>query len=282
VDYYEGNRSKAIIAKAKTYSTNFLKWFGDWTQDNKENVSKVVDENGEPLLMFHASNNDFKEFDKNKIGSGLGIGEGDPIGFYFTDHDIVKTKTYSVVYPVFLNAKTISDDEDFLVDETYIQHNIKGIKSTDVPYHKTDAKLQRNRLLVGNDIYDEIIVFSSDQIKHIDNRDGEYTGPNIYHNLKDEDGNYEDEVPEVFSPYPEYDEETKKMFQRLDILQKEFNDLKNKRLELNKKLQEAKCDTISKKIITLGDGRIKFVEKPNHLLHIDNDQRIFTLVSASM
>jgi len=31
VDYYEGDRSKAIVAKAKTYSTNFLKWFGNWT-----------------------------------------------------------------------------------------------------------------------------------------------------------------------------------------------------------------------------------------------------------
>jgi hypothetical protein len=42
VDYYEGNRSKAIVAKAKTYSTNFLKWFGNWggfkTIDTKNNL----------------------------------------------------------------------------------------------------------------------------------------------------------------------------------------------------------------------------------------------------
>jgi hypothetical protein len=90
----------------------------------------------------------------------------------------------------------------------------------------------------------------------------------------------EQEPHEVFSPFPEYDEETKQMLERLSILQKEFNDLKDRRIELNKKLKEAKGDTISKKIITLGDGKIKFIEKPNHLLRIDNDQRIFTLVST--
>jgi hypothetical protein len=31
LEYYNGNRNKAIVAKAKTYSTNFLKWFGNWT-----------------------------------------------------------------------------------------------------------------------------------------------------------------------------------------------------------------------------------------------------------
>lgn len=55
VDYYEGNRSKAIVAKAKTYSTSFLKWFGNWTGEEdalpefeRGEISKVVDENGEP------------------------------------------------------------------------------------------------------------------------------------------------------------------------------------------------------------------------------------------
>ena len=32
----------------------FKKWFGDWEKDPK-NSSKVVDENGEPLVVFHGS-----------------------------------------------------------------------------------------------------------------------------------------------------------------------------------------------------------------------------------
>jgi hypothetical protein len=32
----------------------FKAWFGDWEND-PENASKVVDENGEPLVVFHGS-----------------------------------------------------------------------------------------------------------------------------------------------------------------------------------------------------------------------------------
>ena len=31
---------------------NFIKWFGDWIND-PDNASKVVDENGEPLAVYH-------------------------------------------------------------------------------------------------------------------------------------------------------------------------------------------------------------------------------------
>ena len=49
LEYYGGDRTKAIQAKAKTYGNSFLTWFGDWINDS-ENASKVVDENGEPLI----------------------------------------------------------------------------------------------------------------------------------------------------------------------------------------------------------------------------------------
>lgn len=65
LDYF-GNENDAINAKANVYSDEFFNWFGDWTQDNKENVSKVVDENGEPLVVWHSSNENFSQFDKTK------------------------------------------------------------------------------------------------------------------------------------------------------------------------------------------------------------------------
>ena len=40
----------------------FKAWFGDWEKD-PENASKVVDENGEPLPVYHGTNNDFNVFD---------------------------------------------------------------------------------------------------------------------------------------------------------------------------------------------------------------------------
>lgn len=42
---------------------------------NKTNVSKVVDENGEPLVVYHGSNHNITEFDKQKLGDNTGKGE---------------------------------------------------------------------------------------------------------------------------------------------------------------------------------------------------------------
>ena len=78
-----GDRTRAIILKAKIYSDEFLKWFGDWTSDNKENVSKVVDRNGEPQATYHTvslgHNPNFKKFDTNIEGFKTAIYHTDNI-----------------------------------------------------------------------------------------------------------------------------------------------------------------------------------------------------------
>jgi hypothetical protein len=43
----------------------FKKWFGDWEKD-PANASKVVDENGEPLVVYHGTNYQFFSFNQNK------------------------------------------------------------------------------------------------------------------------------------------------------------------------------------------------------------------------
>jgi ribosomal protein S18 acetylase RimI-like enzyme len=53
----------------------FKKWFGDWEND-PENASKVVDENGEPLVVYHFSNKDFNTFSI----------KGNSEGFFFTEN----------------------------------------------------------------------------------------------------------------------------------------------------------------------------------------------------
>jgi hypothetical protein len=57
----------------------FKKWFGDWENDSK-NSSKIVDDNGEPLLVFHGTKNKFNIFDDDKQKIGW-LGKG----FYFTN-----------------------------------------------------------------------------------------------------------------------------------------------------------------------------------------------------
>ena len=45
-----GDKATAVREKSKIFTTEFKNWFGDWLSDDKTNVSKVVDNNGEPLV----------------------------------------------------------------------------------------------------------------------------------------------------------------------------------------------------------------------------------------
>lgn len=78
-----------------TDSPAFKAWFGD---------SKVVDENGEPLVVYHGTNSSFQEFLHSKIGShGTAFGKG----FYFTaDYNTAKgySNTGNVI-EVYLNIR---------------------------------------------------------------------------------------------------------------------------------------------------------------------------------
>ena len=65
LSHYNGDRNAAIAAKAKVYSEAFKNWFGDWLSDDKTSVSKVVDENGEPLLSSVISNQDLLQWLQN-------------------------------------------------------------------------------------------------------------------------------------------------------------------------------------------------------------------------
>lgn len=66
---------------AQVRTKAFKDWFGDW-ENSPETASKVVDENGEPRVVYHGSPNEFTVFDTSKIGSSTGTSDGR--GFYFT------------------------------------------------------------------------------------------------------------------------------------------------------------------------------------------------------
>ena len=52
-----------------TQSKQFVRWFGDW-QNKPKTASKVVDGNGEPLVVYHQTGNDFTVFDTKHTGAG--------------------------------------------------------------------------------------------------------------------------------------------------------------------------------------------------------------------
>ena len=81
-------------------SENFKKWFGDWENDPK-NASKVVNEKGEPLLMYHGSPEKFTIFDSDFM-SQHGSSKG--YGFYFSP-DKKMAEGYGDVMTVYLDIK---------------------------------------------------------------------------------------------------------------------------------------------------------------------------------
>ena len=61
-----GRKSNLTSEQYKLVRTSeFKSWFGDWEND-PENASKVVDENGEPMVVYHGAKRKFYNF-KNKI-----------------------------------------------------------------------------------------------------------------------------------------------------------------------------------------------------------------------
>lgn len=142
LEHYNGDERKALISKSNTYLQPFFDWFGDWTDPEATDVSKVVDENGEPLIVWHGTQEEFDTFDKTKSYDGL---------FYFTndkrvadtyadmlvDTDFGDARGYfygnEKLMPVFLNVKnpTVLDG---VVPDTIIPKFIKSASDGIITY----------------------------------------------------------------------------------------------------------------------------------------------------
>lgn len=105
------------------------------------NVSKVVDENGEPLLVWHGTTNKFDAFSKSWRGA---TDPGDwGLGFYFSPKKSSSEMYGNILMPVFLSIKNPVPKEKFQMINSFgrkklksitlkekIQENIKITKST--------------------------------------------------------------------------------------------------------------------------------------------------------
>ena len=71
-----------------TQSKQFIRWFGDW-QNSPAKASKAVDNNGEPLVLYHQTGKEFTTFDTKQKGSGKFDSEM-PTGIFMkpTNNDI--------------------------------------------------------------------------------------------------------------------------------------------------------------------------------------------------
>jgi len=77
--------------RSQTETPEFKRWFGD---------SKVVDEDGQPLVVYHGTRADIAAFDPDAVGRNFGL---DEVGFFFTSSPI-KAASYADPESAFAQA----------------------------------------------------------------------------------------------------------------------------------------------------------------------------------
>jgi len=84
----------------------FKSWFGDWEND-PENASKVIDDNGEPRVVYHGTDTVFDKFSDDELGSASGHPTS-RLGHFFAeipDESYTENKDGGFFVPVFLSIK---------------------------------------------------------------------------------------------------------------------------------------------------------------------------------
>lgn len=154
-------------------------------------VSKVVDENGEPLVVKHNSHsNNISIFDKTKIGSNGGTLFGK--GFYFSENEDYNATFGNNEYSVFLNIKN-----PLIVDKSKQEYKLYNDYKVASMFQEEDIiqNIMKDKnydgIIVVNEFehnVTEYIVWDSNQIKSATDNNGEFStnDDNIYHSSVEE------------------------------------------------------------------------------------------------
>lgn len=157
LQHNNGNRVNAIQAKAKVYTNSFKAWFGDWVNDPK-NSSKVVDENGEPLIVYHGTKQEFEQFSPEETARA-------DVGFFFTS-DIHYANQYGkFIIPVYLSIKNPFQSQEELNLDT-----VETIMTNEDTIRNTDGIIGHDQKLDLNQSQGvEYVTYTNKQIKSVDN-----------------------------------------------------------------------------------------------------------------
>ena len=193
---------------ATVRTTNFKNWFGDWEND-PENASKVVDENGEPMVVWHGRSAEFNTFEK-KEGVRFIMGLEDKVkaeGFFFSPDKGLAEEFASNssrhrggkanVVPCFLNIRKPMDltgeDYDRIYEDVtgweYMvgmdtQDNLWGIMDEEGMADKIKEKGYDGAIFVEevDDSYEPTKIsycaLDANQIKSAENNNGDFSADN--------------------------------------------------------------------------------------------------------
>ncbi|RRD69266.1 MULTISPECIES: hypothetical protein [unclassified Desulfovibrio] len=182
------------------YTSEFKGWFGDW-EDDAENASKVVDDDGYPLVVYHGTPKaGFEAFDRERLGKSTWHSTAQ-LGFFFSSERVANgftglDKFYDPpeaagIYPVYLNMRNPYEisAEDFR--DTYLMpEGVEDWRDGDDPVIQKNVALLVEKLEKDghdgiiiraaedpeiSDTWEELaspnfVVFSPEQIKSVFNR----------------------------------------------------------------------------------------------------------------
>ena len=128
------------VNKKITQSKQFVRWFGDW-QNKPKTASKVVDVNGEPLVVYHQTGNDFTVFDTKHTGAGE-FDSKMPTGIFMkptSDNIGLRGNKQMALYANIRNPLTVNNRAELV---RFYEKNIDGCKEAreDIRYAIDDTK----------------------------------------------------------------------------------------------------------------------------------------------
>ena len=138
------SEQQALKTWLQVRTPEFKNRFGDWQSADKSQVSKVVDENGEPLVVYHRTHEKFNEFSLSWKEYNKHMNTSTKDGYYFI-HDWNK---YEYYWPrkmaCFLKANNIWRlDQNTAWTTSYWSRTIRLNDGTEVPYGWTLASLDK-------------------------------------------------------------------------------------------------------------------------------------------
>lgn len=182
--------------RAAPETPEFKRWFGD---------SKVVDANGEPLVMYHATTGDFDTFKDNQRGVQFVSPSKTWVNKFLSSDDGLMADGANVM-PVLVKASNPFDYEDknhvsLLSARAYLNRNAvnevkqgKWQRLEDRTVIETIKKLGFDGVYVSEDGVKNLAVFSPTQIKSATGNDGQFdaSNPDIRRSNRAVEGNTPD------------------------------------------------------------------------------------------
>lgn len=140
----------AIKRESQIYTPEFKKWFGDWEND-PENSSKVVGEDGKPIVVYHGGDKEIADFSKGSNRGYMGTA-------YFTDNEEAAQK-YALLGGIDSDFEGVEDYKDAL-EKSGIERSptiTKAYLNIRNPLHPDDVSVEDVIKALGKDSIIDIV-----------------------------------------------------------------------------------------------------------------------------